>query len=223
MKRLVLAAAAVLGMAGSASAQTVVNGNFNTLGTGVVVGPGQTTDVFATWDEYIYTDGPETLAHCQANTNSPVRSNLDAPGDFSLVIRAEPTVGCRSGVEQTLTGLTFGQAYQFEFNARYIPGTTSGNNVAFVFAGDTLLSQAFSNTSQLNFFTGSFVATSTSGLFQIEGFTAADNSQVRIDDVVIDPVGSPSAIVTPEPATMAMMASGLVVLAGAGRRRRRRA
>ena len=47
-------------------------------------------------------------------------------------------------------------------------------------------------------------------------------SQVRIDDVFIDQVGGALAV-TPEPATMMLMGTGLVTLAGAaGRKRRKR-
>lgn len=190
----------------TAGAQTVVNGDFNTAGAG-------DPDYFGTWVEYIAPVGPPD---CQVNGNSRVMSNTDGAGDLSLVIRAQPPAGCISGVSQTITGLTVGNSYSFDFFARYVTTNDGASGLSVIFGGQTLFDQFIAAGATFNpYATSSYVATSTSALLQIEGFTELSAGQVRVDDIVIN------SSVVPEPSSIALFGAGFAGLLIAARRRRR--
>jgi hypothetical protein len=129
-------------------------------------------------------------------------------------------VGSTGGITQALA-TTSGDSYTFSFwlsNDGVGQGTTSFEadwNGASVFT--------LSNPSTFDYTLESFTETAGSNSTPITFSFQNDPSFWLFDDVsVVDngPAGSTSSV-TPEPTTMTLMATGLVAMAGIGRRRKR--
>jgi hypothetical protein len=207
-----LLALAVLTAPLAASAQTVVNGNFNSVDNGSSSSPD-----FSGWAEFVNTGVPNN--NCNTS-DDPGRGNpqADVRGGtgYSLKIESDPA-GCISGVRQSLA-LTQGQGYQISFYAglRGSGSATASNLFEVILGGQTIWSGQITNSGFQLFTSDLFVA--GAGAASTELILQGHNAPQY---TVIDDVSITAVTTTPEPASYVLMGSGLLGIMGIAARRRR--
>lgn len=144
--------------------------------------------------------------------NSSYHVTTDGTAHSGTSAAAFPSVGCYDTITQTLS-TTPGEQYMIDFWAQE---SGSPNGLRILFGPNTIFEQALTNSSYQEF-TLTATATSNSTDFSIEGFN--NPSRSHVDDVSV----TANVTATPEPATLVLMASGLVPLVGFTRRRSKRA
>ena len=151
-----------------------------------------------------------TVATCEAGLGAFRSGIFGRTGSFGLAFNSR---ACNATVTQTIA-TTVGQQYSISLFARS-GNAASANNLTISFGGTELFNQMLTNTAFQQFvFTAT--ATSTSTAFVIGGRSATNNA---VDDRSITAIGGVSTV--PEPATVALMGTGLLGLVGGGYLRRR--
>jgi hypothetical protein len=192
----VAAALAIVGAQSASAQELVVNGGFET-----VTGNATFPDWPAEWSASCPGFGGIGLNHHHTGTYGAYLGN-----------------GCT--LSQTIA-TTAGQSYNFSFWLRRIAGQTisaSWNGVQQLFTNDSIAA---------NFIQRSAVVTAVGASSVIEfSSTIGAGNYLSIDDISVQSTGetptAPSTTV-PEPSTVALTTAGLLCVAGAARRRRRRA
>ena len=125
-------------------------------------------------------------------------------------------------IQQTLTGLTAGGVYRLDFSIASELNCCATAEVSFL-SGSSTLAELFTSSNSGGFWTqwaaksATFVADNSSVTFQFKDIvSAADGYDLGLDAVSVSEVS-----VTPEPASIALVATGLLGVAGVARRRRR--
>jgi hypothetical protein len=145
-------------------------------------------------------------------------------GNF-VALDGDPTVGGGGSISQTISGLTIGASYTVTFDwatgqLQSRSGATT-DNVNVTLGGQSFTTQTVSNASQSStpWLQQSFVYTATSAsetlTFLAQGTPVGLPPMVALDGI--------SVVATPEPASIALMGSGLALLAFFYRRRQRQA
>jgi hypothetical protein len=145
-------------------------------------------------------------------------------GNF-VALDGDQTNGIEGSISQSISGLTIGQTYSLSFDwatgqLQSRTGATT-NSIQVTFGNQTFTTPVISTPSQ----------GSTAWLQQTVLFTATSTSQVLSFLSMGTPTGLPpmvaldgvSLVAAPEPASLAVMGSGLALLAYFQRRRQRRA
>ncbi len=122
---------------------------------------------------------------------------------------------CLSSLSQTLSTVV-GRQYSVSFSAR-VNTAAASNDLLVSFGGNELFNQMLTSNA-FQEFTVLGTATSTSTVFTVSGRNS-DNSNL-VDNISIMEVAS---VTVPEPATAALMGTGLLALFGVGYTRRRAA
>lgn len=123
---------------------------------------------------------------------------------------------CLSSLSQTLATV-IGQRYSVSFSARVNTAAVS-NDLLVSFGGNELFNQMLTSNA-FQEFTVFGTATSNASVFTVSGRNSGNSNLV--DNISIREVGAVSVV--PEPATAALMGSGLLALFGVGYLRRRAA
>jgi hypothetical protein len=237
MKRLVLAATAMVALLGwgtPVQATSIVNGSFDTF-----VQSGGTLDAdFGGWIRYFgppnNTTNTEITGWTIGGQNGVIPNNVDLVHNFtypsftdtagSNSLDLEGAVGA-SGVIFQSFATTAGDTYtlSFEYANNPMPGpTSSGTMDVLVTGAGTLLNQNVTHTGSLltnmnySLFSQDFVANSTTTTLQFEALTHSGFG-IALDAVSVNLAGTPSPV--PEPASIMLLGSGLIMV---GRRFRRR-
>ena len=209
------ALAAVMVVAAPARAQTITNGNFNTLGSGG-------SDVFATWSEYLDGNGS-----CKSTNNVFVGTGITGAGsDHSLGLPAFDDSHCVDvGVlEASISGLTIGNHYHLSFWAE-LTGAGTANNELQLFLGSTVVFDQFlSVVSWTAFNSADWVATATTTSVKVQGINFGTKATL-VDNLTIEPYqGAVEQAVTtaPEPGSLILVGTGLGLVGFYGNSRRKR-
>ena len=116
-------------------------------------------------------------------------------------------------ITQTLTGLTNGSTYTFSFYGAERSGFPA-DPIDVTFGSTDLGTFTPTSTGFVQFTTGSFVANGTSGLLSFIGaVTNQSDIDSAIDLVAINTVSNAPSVGVPEPASMALLATGLIAVA----------
>lgn len=198
MKRLI-ASAALLASIGSAHAvNLVVNGGFES----VTQRPG-------TWGVYKAIDGWTTASGSGIEIRDRVRGSAFEGSNF-----AELDSHRNSTMQQTLATVA-GQSYTLSFEYAARPGVASSSNPISVWWDDLLLGTAVASGighKDNVWTTYAFTVLGTgSDVLRFGAVGKSDSYGGSLDAVAVSPV--------PEPATVAMLAGGLALVAVAARRR----
>ncbi len=143
-------------------------------------------------------------------------------GNF-VALDGDQTSGIQGSISQTITGLTVGATYTVTFDwatgqLQSRSGATT-DNVNVTFGGQSFTTQTISNASQSStpWLQQSFLYTATSATetltFLAQGTPTGLPPMVALDGI--------SVVATPEPASIAIMGSGLALLGFFYRRHRR--
>jgi hypothetical protein len=174
-----------------ASAQIVNNGGFE-------------TGSFAGWTQF-----GNTLLNDVA-----VGDGAQHSGTY---LAAFGSTGSTGGITQALS-TTAGDSYTFSFWLAEQGGGSGPMTVEADWNGASVFT--LSNPGAFNYVLESFTETAASNSTPISFTFRDDPSFFLLDDVTVTD-NSVAGSVTPEPATMTLMATGLVAMAGIGRRRRK--
>ena len=199
-------ALALSGWAGSAyAAPTITDGSFETPALGAGGYAYQPTVAGTTFNirAGIASNGSPFVATASDGVQAAfLQSTVEAVAEFSLDV----------------TGLTAGTAYFLNFDAARRAGYAAN---IFTVAFDGVTSGTFTPLSDSfsGFTTAVFNATGETGTLTFRGSptTTGDNNSI-IDNLRLTAVDAPGAV--PEPATWALMLSGIGAVGGAMRRRR---
>lgn len=197
-----------LALAGIASGSVVYNYSFET--------PVQSPDGFT----YNPTDPNWTFDGNSgvAAEGSPFFTVAPPDGDqaaFLQVYGGGPASG--DSISQTITLLTVGNAYQFTLWAALRPGFAV-NDFDVTFGGTTIADVVPTSTNFVEFTTSAILATSTS---EVLSFQSLDTAGSFDADSIIDDIGISNVSGAPEPATLAMLGSGLIGMYWLRRRAKR--
>lgn len=162
--------------------------------------------------------GDGTYPWCLQNSN-PYGAGPAAQGNQWLAL-GEVTSGVHYTIQQTLTGLSSGSVYALTFSIASELGCCSLAQVSFL-SGSSTPNQTFTAPASGAYWlqwgqqTMSFTASASSVTIQFRDMSAGTNSyDLGLDNVIVTST-------TPEPASMALLATGLVGIAGMGFKRRR--
>ncbi len=199
------------GAVATAHAAGILDGGFETAGAGGVFYAGQSIDS-GSWNVTtgaVYIDSADPYVYAGANSLNLTYANLYAPNTvsqaLSTVVGQSYTVSFWGNADTANTfalrenGLAVSGLPASIANNGF-PGTT--NSALFVNYSGTFLAGAANTTL-------SFTATGDPGI-------GSENGSVMIDDVSLQPASA----VTPEPGSLALVATGLLGLGAAMRQRR---